>query len=129
MKLKPIKSEKDYEAALERFEEIFESETGTPEEDEAEILAILLEKYEEENFPIDPPDPIAAIQFRMEKLNLEQKDLTRILGSKSRASEILNRKRTLTLPMIRNLHDQLHIPYESLIGEYQTNARANRVKH
>lgn len=129
MKLKPIKSEKDYEEALARFEEIFDAKAGTPEGDEAEILALLIENYENTTHSIDPPDPVAAIQFRMEQLNLEQKDLAGILGSKSRVSEILNRKRRLTLPMIRKLHQKLNIPYESLMGKYSINNTGEQVEN
>ncbi|UOE40088.1 helix-turn-helix domain-containing protein [Chryseobacterium suipulveris] len=118
MKIKPIKTEKDYNQALERLEEIFDAKKGTEEGDELEILGILLERYEEEHFPIDLPDPIEAIKFRMEQLNYSQNDLANVIGLKSRASEILNKKRKLSLEMIRNLHERLKIPTEVLIQAY-----------
>jgi HTH-type transcriptional regulator/antitoxin HigA len=118
MNIKPIKTEQDYHEALERLELIFDSEIGTPEGDELEILGILIDKYEEINYPIDLPDPIEAIKFRMEQLGYKQSDLAKIIGLKSRASEILNRKRKLTLEMIRALHESLNIPTDVLIQTY-----------
>src|SRR4030067_493613 len=107
MNLKPIKTKKDYQNALERLEVIFDAKKGTKEGDELEILGILIDQYENENFPIELPDPIEAIKFRMEQLGYNQTDLARVVGLKSRASEILNKKRKLTLEMIRLLHDSL----------------------
>ncbi len=118
MKLKPIKTENDYIQALERLEKIFDAKKGTKEGDELEILGILIEKYENENFPIEMPDPIEAIKFRMEQLNYNQNDLADLIGLKSRASEILNRKRKLSLEMIRKLNSGLKIPSEVLIQTY-----------
>lgn len=118
MNIKPIKTEKDYEAALERLEVIFEAKKGTPKGDELELLGILIDSYENENFPIGFPDPVEAIKFRMEQLGYNQKDLANIVGLKSRASEILNRKRKLSLEMIRQIHERLHIPTEVLIQAY-----------
>lgn len=118
MKLKPIKSEQDYHQVLERLEEIFDAEPNTKEGDELEILGILVEKYENENFPIELPDPVEAIKFRMEQLNYSQSDLAEIIGLKSRASEILNKKRKLSLEMIRKLNEKLHIPSDVLIQAY-----------
>ena len=118
MKLKPIKTEQDYNQVLERLEEIFDAEPNTKEGDELEILGILIEKYENENFPIELPDPIEAIKFRMEQLNYSQNDLAEVIGLKSRASEILNKKRKLSLEMIRKLSEKLHIPSEVLIQPY-----------
>ena len=118
MNIKPIKTEKDYEAALERLEVIFEAKKGTPKGDELELLGILVDSYETEKFPIGFPDPIEAIKFRMEQLGYNQKDLANIVGLKSRASEILNRKRKLSLEMIRQIHEKLHIPTEVLIQAY-----------
>ncbi len=118
MKLKPIRTEEDYEMALKRLEKIFESEPGTNEGDELEVLALLIEDYEDKHYPIGPPDPIEAIKFRMEQMGMKQKDLGDILGHKSRASEILNKKRKLTLEMIRKLSRELKIPTEVLIQEY-----------
>ena len=108
MKLKPIKTEKDYNQALERLEEIFDAKPGTEEGDELEILGILIENYENNFFPIELPDPIEAIKFRMEQLNYSQNDLAEIIGLKSRASEILNKKRKLSLEMIRKLSDKIN---------------------
>lgn len=118
MNLKPIKTEKDYLQALARLENIFDAQPGTKEGDELEILGILLVKYETENFPIELPDPIEAIKFRMEQLNFSQNDLAEVIGLKSRASEILNKKRKLSLEMIRKLTEKLHIPSEVLIQAY-----------
>lgn len=118
MKIKPIKNEKDYQNALKRLEEIFDVKKGTQEGDELEILSILIDKYENENFPIEMPDPIEAIKFRMEQMGMKQKDLAEVFGFKSRVSEILNKKRKLTLEMIRNLNTKLHIPTEVLIQDY-----------
>lgn len=118
MKIKVIKTEEDYEQALSRLEDIFHAPADSPEGDEAEVLSILIEKYEDEHYPIDPPDPIEAIKFRMEQMDMKQKDLAEIIGYKSRVSEVLSRKRKLTLKMIRNLHEKLNIPYESLMTEY-----------
>lgn len=116
--LKPIKTEQDYNQALERLEDIFDAKPNSKEGDELEILGILIGKYENENFPIELPDPIEAIKFRMEQLNFSQNDLANIIGLKSRASEILNKKRKLSLEMIRNLSEKLHIPSEVLIQVY-----------
>ena len=118
MKLKPIKSENDYSQALKRLEVIFDAQPGTKEGDELEILSILIEKYENENFPVGLPDPVEAIKFRMEQLDFTQNDLAEIIGLKSRASEILNKKRKLTLQMIRDLNEKMKIPTEVLIQAY-----------
>ena len=119
MNLKVIKTEEEYNQALKRFEIIFDALPDTPEGDEAELLAILIEKYEEENYPIEAPDPIEAIKFRMEQMDMNNNDLAKVIGYKSRVSEIFNRKRKLTLKMIKNLHDKLNIPYESLLADYK----------
>ena len=119
MTIKPIKNETDYKEALERLESIFDSPGGTPEGDELEVLGILIEKYEDEHFPIEFPDPIEAIKFRMDQMGYSQTDLAKVVGLKSRASEILNRKRKLTLEMIRSIHDRLKIPTEVLIQSYK----------
>ena len=118
MTIKPIKSEDDYHSALKRMEEIFHTEEGSPEGDEAEILVLLIEKFEDEHYPIEDPDPIEAIKYMMEQNGLKKKDLAEIIGYKSRVSEILSRKRKLSLEMIRNLHEKLNISYESLMGRY-----------
>lgn len=118
MQIKPIKTKKDYNQALERLELIFDAKVGSPEGDELELLGILIEQYENDKFPIDLPDPIEAIKFRMEQMGYSQNDLAEIVGLKSRASEILNRKRKLSLEMIRQLHERLHIPTDILIQAY-----------
>ncbi|NLP59531.1 type II toxin-antitoxin system HigA family antitoxin, partial [Lutibacter sp. B1] len=103
MKILPIRNEKDYQKALDRLEDIFDAKKGTEEGDALEILSILIDRYENENFPIGMPDPIEAIKFRMEQMGMNQKDLAEVVGFKSRVSEILNKKRKLTLNMIRKL--------------------------
>ena len=118
MRIRPIKTKKDYQQALERREEIFDAKKGTKEGDELEILGILIDQYENEHFPIDLPDPIEAIKFRMEQLGYSQADLAKVVGLKSRASEILNKKRKLSLDMIRQLHEKLNIPTDVLIQAY-----------
>ncbi len=118
MEIKLIKTEKDYNQALERLEVVFDAKKGTPEGDELELLSILIEQYENTHFPIDLPDPIEAIKFRMEQMGYNQNDLAKIIGLKSRASEILNKKRKLSLEMIRQLHTSLHIPTDVLIQTY-----------
>ncbi len=118
MTLKPIKTTKDYNQALERLEVIFDAKKNSKEGDELEILSILIENYESANFPIDLPDPIEAIKFRMEQLGYSQTDLANLLGLKSRASEILNKKRKLSLEMIRLLNDKLNIPFNVLVRAY-----------
>jgi len=118
MKIKPIRSEEDYDKALKRLEKIFDSQPGSKEGDELEILSLLIEDYENKHYPIGPPNPIEAIKFRMDQLGMNQKDLGKVLGHKSRASEILNKKRRLTLEMIRKLNRELKIPTEVLVQEY-----------
>ncbi|MBX7096028.1 MAG: helix-turn-helix domain-containing protein [Flavobacteriales bacterium] len=118
MNIKPIKTQKDYRQALQRLEMIFDARPGTKEGDELVILGILIEKFEEEHYPIEAPDPIEAIKFRMEQMGYKQKDLEEIIGNKGRVSEVLNRKRKLSLEMIRSLHEKLNIPLESLIKAY-----------
>lgn len=118
MNIKPIKTEDDYNQALERLEVIFDAKLNSPEGDELEVLGILINQFENENFPIGLPDPIEAIKFRMEQMGYNQTDLANIVGLKSRASEILNRKRKLSLEMIRQLNEKLHIPTDVLIQAY-----------
>ena len=118
MNIKPIKTENDYNQALERLEIIFDAKLNSPDGDELQVLGILIDQYENENFPIGLPDPIEAIKFRMEQMGYNQTDLANIIGLKSRASEILNRKRKLSLDMIRQLHESLHIPTDVLIQSY-----------
>jgi len=121
MNIRPIKNEKDYTQTLGYIENLMNAKPNTPQMDELEVLTTLVEAYEEQYYKIEAPDPIEAIKFRMEQEGLKQKDLVTIVGSKSRVSEILNRKRKLTIEMIRNLHKQLHIPIESLFLDYKTN--------
>jgi HTH-type transcriptional regulator/antitoxin HigA len=119
MNIKPVKTKKDYHNALARLEVIFDAKLGTVEGDELEILSMLIEKYEDKHHPIGDPDPIEAIKFRMEQLEIKPKDLENIIGAKSHVSEILNRKRKLSLSMIRKLHVVLNIPAEILVKEYR----------
>jgi len=121
MHIKPIKCEKDYANTLGKIESLMSAKPNTPQMDELEVLTTLIEAYEEQHYKIDAPDPIEAIKFRMEQEGLKQKDLVAIVGSKSRVSEVLNRKRKLTIEMIRNLHKQLNIPIESLFLDYKIN--------
>ncbi len=118
MKIAPIRNEKDYQSALKRLELIFDAKKGSENGDELEILSILIDRYENENFPIGMPDPIEAIKFRMEQMGMKQKDLAEVVGFKSRVSEILSKKRKLTLDMIRKLNTTLHIPTEVLVQDY-----------
>lgn len=117
MHLSPIRTEADYEKVLERIDVLMElePEIGSRNGDELEILALLVEKYEEQHWQIADPDPIEAIKYRMEEMGLKQKDLVPIIGSKSKVSEVLNRKIGLSLSMISNLSAQLHIPLEVLV--------------
>lgn len=119
MDLKPIKTEEDYDLALNRLEEIFDAKLGTPESDELEILGLMVDNYENEHHKIEAPDPIDAIKIRMEELQLKQVDLIPEIGGKSRVSEILNRKRKLTVDMIRKLALRLNLSADLLIQEYQ----------
>jgi HTH-type transcriptional regulator/antitoxin HigA len=116
MNIKPIRNDEDLQTAFKRLELIFQAREGTPEEDEMEILVTLIEAYENKHFPIGPADPVDAIKFRMEQQGLTPKDLERFIGSSGRVSEVLNRKRRLSLQMAKRLHDGLHIPYESLLS-------------
>lgn len=116
MKIKPIHSKTDLSEALARIDALIDAKYGTPEYDELEILTTLVEAYENKHCPLPPPDPIEAIKFRMDQLGLKQSDLAHFLGGKSRASEILSRKRNLSIRMIRNLHQKLHIPSDSLLS-------------
>lgn len=116
MRLKPIHTKKDLSDALARIDHIIDARHGTPEYDELEILSTLVEAYEEKHYPILPPDPVEAIKFRMDQMGLKQADIARYVGGRNRASEVLSRKRPLSLRMIRNLHRNLNIPSDSLIG-------------
>jgi len=119
MNIKPIRSEKDYDLTLKRVELLMDAEFGSDDFDELDILTTLVENYEAKHYPIDTPDPIEAIKFRMEQEGLRQKDLVEIFGNKARVSEILNKKRRLTLDMIRNINQDLDIPFESLLNRYE----------
>jgi len=117
MNIKPIRNDEDLQKAFHRLEGLFQAKDDTQEADEMEILVTLIEAYENKNYPITPPDPIEAIKFRMEQQGLTPRDLEVFIGSSGRVSEILNRKRPLSLRMIKCLHKELHIPYESLLAE------------
>ena len=117
--MKLIKTKEDYQAALKRMEILFDAPIGTPESDEADVLALLIDAYETQHYPIEAPDPIEAIKIRMEEMQLRQVDLIDAIGGKSRVSEILNKKRKLSVEMIRNLASRLHLSANSLIGDYQ----------
>jgi HTH-type transcriptional regulator/antitoxin HigA len=113
--LKPIRTEADYEAALSAVEDLWGADSGTPEGDRLDVLATLIDVYEARHFPMDPPDPIEAIRFRMEQQGLSRKDLEPMIGPRNRIAEVLNRKRNLSIEMIRNLHEGLGISAEVLI--------------
>ena len=122
MYIQPIKNEDNYEKALTEVEMLWGSDEGTKEGDKLDILLILVEDYENKHHKISPPDPIEAIKFRMEQMNLTRKDLEPYIGGRGRVSEIFNHRRDLSLKMIRNLHFNLSIPQESLIGKTQQKA-------
>lgn len=119
MNIQLIKSELDYQNALKRLEVVFDSLIGTPESDEADVLGLMIDDYEKKHYPIEAPDPIEAIKIRMEEMRLKQIDLVNEIGGKSRVSEILNRKRKLTVDMIRKLTTRLNLSPELLITDYQ----------
>ena len=116
MDIQPIKNERDYDQALAEIERLWGVEEGTAAGDKLDILLILVEDYEDKHHRIAPPDPVDAIKFRMEQMNLTRKDLEPCIGNRGRVSDILNRRRELSLTMIRNLHSRLSIPLESLMG-------------
>ena len=122
MNIKLIKTEEDYRLVLNRLEVIFDAPIGTPESDEADVLALLVDEYEKQHYPIEAPDPIEAIKIRMEEMNLKQADLITEIGGKSRVSEILNKKRKLTVEMIRNLATRLNLSAGLLVRDYQLNS-------
>ena len=126
MNLRPIKNETDYRDALDRLEVIFDAPIDTKEGDEAEILSLMIENYENEHYTIEAPDPIEAIKIRMEELNLRQKELVGLIGGKSRVSEILNRKKKLTVEMIRDLERILQISASVLVNNYQLVKKNNK---
>jgi len=119
MNIKLIKTEEDYQEALKRLEVIFDAKIGTPSSDEADILGLLIDEYEKKNYSIESPDPIEAIKIRMEEMQLKQIDLADALGGSNRVSEVLNRKRKLTVEMIRNLTARLSLSPGLLISDYQ----------
>jgi HTH-type transcriptional regulator / antitoxin HigA len=119
MNVRLVKTETDYRNALKRLEEIFDAPVGSRESDEADMLGLMIDDYEKKHYPIDAPDPIEAIKIRMEEMELKQIDLVEEFGGKSRASEILNRKRKLTLEMIRKLNRKLNLSPDLLIADYQ----------
>ncbi len=119
MNIKPIKTETDYALALQRLASLFEAPAGTSKSDEADVLAVLVDEYEQRHYPIEAPDPIEAIKIRMEDMQLKQKDLVDAIGGKSRVSEVLNRRRKLTVDMIRNLTVRLNLSAQVLIKDYQ----------
>lgn len=118
MEIKPIRTEADYEAALREIERLFDAEPGTPEGDKLDVLATLVEAYEAKHYAIPTPDPVESIEYHMERLKLTRKNLEPYIGGPSRVSEILNRKRSLNMRMIRNLHQGLGIPLEVLAQPY-----------
>jgi HTH-type transcriptional regulator/antitoxin HigA len=118
MNIQPIKTEIDYRLTLKRLEVLFDAPIGTIESDEADILGLMIDEYEKKHYPIEAPDPIEAIKIRMEEMHLKQIDLVNIIGGKSRVSEVLGRKRKLTVEMIRNLNQSLNLSPNLLIKEY-----------
>jgi HTH-type transcriptional regulator/antitoxin HigA len=122
--IKPIRTNKDYEAALAEVERLWGSKSGTPDGDRLDVLATLIDAYEVVHYPIDPPDPIEAIKFRMEQQGLTRKDLEPLIGTRTRVAEVLNRKRNLSIGMIRRLHEGLGISAEVLIQPTTRGRRA-----
>jgi HTH-type transcriptional regulator/antitoxin HigA len=117
MDIKPIRTRTDYRAALKNIERLMPAEAGTPEGERLDLLTTLVEAYERKHFPMDLPDPVEAIKFRMEQAGLTPKDLVPLIGQLNRVYEVLNRKRPLTLKMVWRLHRELGIPAESLIKQ------------
>ena len=122
MNIKPLKNEQDYDDALARIDQLMDSELGSPEGDELDVLSVLVEKYEDVNHPIEAPNPIEAIRFKMEQFGLKDKDLVEFIGQSGRVSEVMSYKRKLTLTMIRNLEKGLNISAKSLIEDYELRA-------
>jgi len=120
MEIRPIKNETDYQAGLAEIEQLFDAAPDTPEGDRLEVLTTLVEAYEEKHYPLPKPDPIEAILYHMESRGLSRRDLEPLIGSRARVSEVLNRKRPLTMEMIRNLHSRFGIPADVLIQSYHT---------
>lgn len=121
MEIKPIRDEADYESALKEIDELFNAQPGTPDADRLEVLLILVEDFEEKHYAIPFPDPIEAIEYHLERLHWTRKDLEPLIGSRTRVWEIMNRKRSLTLPMIRRISKALGIPADILAQEYELN--------
>ena len=117
MKIKPIKNSRDYREALKEIDRLMDARPNTSEGDRLDVLVTLVEAREEKHWPIESPDPVEAILFAMEQHGLSRRDLEPLIGSRARVAEVLNHKRSLTLPMIRRLHEGLGIPAEVLIGE------------
>jgi len=132
MEIKPIRTKADYRATLKELETLMHARPGSPEGERLDVLATLVEAYERKHFPMDLPDPVAALQFRMEQSGLAPKDLVPMIGQLNRVYEILSRKRPLTLAMIRALHDKLGIPSELLIrepvAEYRVSGRGKKTR-
>ena len=124
MNIRPIRTDADYQAALDYVDRVLEAQPNTPEGDELDILTTLIAAYEEQHYPILPPDPVEALIYWMESRDLTRRDLEPLLGSRARVAEILNRRRTLTLEMIRRLHSELGIPAEILIQPYSNSKAA-----
>jgi|SRR5208337_242527 len=124
MEIKPIKTEADYRAAMEEVERLFDAAPNTPEGDRLEVLITLIEAYEEKNYVIPLPDPVEAVLYYIESRGLSRRDLEQFIGSRARVSEVLNRKRPLTIGMIRKLHAGLGIPAEVLIQPYSSEQSA-----
>ena len=116
MRIKPIKTERDYRKALKEIDKLWDAKPNTYKGDRLDVLVTLVEAFERKHYEMAPPDPVEAIKFRMEQLRLKATDLAKILGGRSRVSEVLNKKRNLSVEMIRSLHKQLSIPAESLLG-------------
>jgi HTH-type transcriptional regulator / antitoxin HigA len=116
MEIRPIKTEQDYNFAISRIEELWGAKKDTPEGDEFDLLVTLVEAYEMKHYPVAPPDPVDAIKFRMEQMGMTKADMIKYLGSQSRVSEILNRKRSLSLSMIKSLYKELKIPADILLA-------------
>lgn len=124
MDIKPIRTKADYRTALREVERLWEAEPGTPDGDRVEILVTLIEAYEAKHHPIEAPDPIAAVEFMMEQKGLSRRDLEPVFGSRARVSEVLTKRRPLTLPMIRQLSSLLDIPADILVQPYKTRKAA-----
>ncbi len=120
MDIKPIKTDEDYSAALEEIERLMDAQPNTPEGDRLDVLTTLVDAWEEKRYPIEEPDPIEAIKHRMEALGMSRKDLEAMIGGRNRVSEVLSRKRPLTIHMIRRLSERMHIPAGVLIRAYET---------